>query len=250
MPLKAQVDKLDDVAEKYRPLYAEKDGKFVLDPDVAEDTSGIKGALDTERKAREAAERRLKAFDGIDPAKAKELEQAAAKAEEERQRAAGNFDALKAQMVEQHGKALDAERQKTTSREKYIHTLVAENVARAALQDVALSVDLVLPHVLGQVRVVEDESTGTWSAQIVDAKGNVRIKDGNGTPMAIADLVAEMRTDDRYKLAFKGSGASGSGAPADQSRGGGDVRTIRQGDSAAYQANIEDIAKGKVRVVA
>jgi len=77
MGLALVVDKLDAVAETARALYVEKDGKFHLDVDGLEDTSGLKTALQKERDAAKEAKRIAKEieqrFEGIDPAKVREM---------------------------------------------------------------------------------------------------------------------------------------------------------------------------------
>jgi hypothetical protein len=77
MALALSVAKLDDVAEAVRGLYVEKDGKFQLDVDGIEDTSGLKSALQAERKAvkdaKDAAKALEEKFAGLDPAKVREM---------------------------------------------------------------------------------------------------------------------------------------------------------------------------------
>lgn len=71
------VEKLDAVPEAQRSLYVEKDGKFHLDVDGLEDTTGLKTALQKERDAAKEAKRLAKEieerYSGIDPAKVREM---------------------------------------------------------------------------------------------------------------------------------------------------------------------------------
>ena len=60
MALKLTLDSLDGVDEAIKSLYVEQDGKFKLAVDGLEDTSGLKSALEKERKARRDAEQRAK----------------------------------------------------------------------------------------------------------------------------------------------------------------------------------------------
>lgn len=77
MGLALVVEKLDTVAEGQRALYVERDGKFHLDVDGMEDTSGLKTALTAERLAAKEAKRIAKEIEeryaGIDPAKVREM---------------------------------------------------------------------------------------------------------------------------------------------------------------------------------
>lgn len=78
--LKTKIAKLEDVEEKYRELYAKQDdGSYQLDADI-EDTSGLKSALEKERKDRQDLERKaadlerkMDAVKDIDPAEWKRL---------------------------------------------------------------------------------------------------------------------------------------------------------------------------------
>lgn len=78
MPLKAVVDKIDDVAEGLREYYTEgADGKFHLSAEGVEDVSGLKSALQKERRAREDAEKAAKEtskqWEGLDPTEVRDL---------------------------------------------------------------------------------------------------------------------------------------------------------------------------------
>lgn len=76
MALKAVLDTLDGVDEAHKALYVQADGKFRLDVEggfkTSEEISGLTSALGKERSSREAAERAAKAFEGLDPEKARE----------------------------------------------------------------------------------------------------------------------------------------------------------------------------------
>lgn len=77
MALALVVDSLDGIKEEQRSLYVEKDGKFRLDVDGIEDTSGLKSALQKERDAAKEAARKVKQieeqFAGLDPVKVREM---------------------------------------------------------------------------------------------------------------------------------------------------------------------------------
>ncbi len=64
---------LEKLPEGQRSLYVEKDGKYRLEVEGIEDTSGLKSSLEQERSARRAAEKKMKdfakQFEGIDPEK-------------------------------------------------------------------------------------------------------------------------------------------------------------------------------------
>lgn len=65
--------------------------------------------------------------------------------------------------------------------------------------------ELLLPHVIGRLRLDDDRVT------VVNEQGQTRVKD-KGAAFTLDDLVAEFRASDTFSVAFRASGASGSGA--------------------------------------
>lgn len=252
MTLAAILDSLDKVPEALKPFYVEQDGKFVLDVEVETHPGalGVKSALDKERAANKAKDKQLAAWTalGLTADQIAEMKKAADDAEAKKATAAGDFQKIQAQRDEAHKKELDTLTAKLGKRESFIEKVVKENVARQALAPVAHSVDLLLPHVLKSVKVIEDPETGEFSAVVVDAKGNPRMdpKDYNN-PMGIGTLVEEMSKSDAFAPAFKGTGSSGSGTPP----AGGPVKGVKvigEKDDDAFFANLGDIGAGKVMV--
>lgn len=225
MPLPAAVAKLDDIAEAHRPLYKQEGERFVLDVSGAEETfaSGLKRNRDETMDKLKELQRK---FDGVDPDKYRTLAEQATKAEEEKARAAGNWDSLRAQLVEQHTKATEKLTGEQSADRQFIRTLLADNAATKALGEAEGNVALLLPHVLKQIDVRRTDD-GSYSAVVVDAKGNPRIDGPKGEPMSIGALVAEFKANESYGAAFKGSGAAGSGASGSKppSSGAGAVRS-------------------------
>jgi len=81
MALAFMVEKIDDIPEIQRSLYTEVDGKYRLQVDGLEDTTGLKTALEKERQAvkdakaasKLALEEAMAPFAGIDPVKTRAL---------------------------------------------------------------------------------------------------------------------------------------------------------------------------------
>lgn len=148
----------------------------------------------------------------------------AAKAREEKARAEGNFETLKAQLIQQH----TTEREKLTGRTKKVEgklfDVLAKREAESAITAAGGNAKVLLPHLLPFIRVAEQDDD--FTAQVVDAKGNPRIADGQGTPMTIAQLVELFKADDAFAPAFAASGASGSGARNESSGRGGSVTVL------------------------
>ena len=65
LKLKLTADEWKGLNKKIKGLYAEKDGSYVLAVDGLEDTTGLKTALEKERKARSEYEKAVKKFEGL-----------------------------------------------------------------------------------------------------------------------------------------------------------------------------------------
>jgi hypothetical protein len=248
---------VDDAAlaalpEPIRPLYAPLDGqagKHALQIDGIDNHPAVQGLKANRDKAlgdftRTKAE--LEKFRNVDPEKYATLLAAAEQAEEEKQRAAGNFDALKAQLIEQHTKALTAAQGEGAKYQTALDKVLRSDALRAAfaLEDVRGNADLLMPHAITQTAVAE--VGGEFVVQVVDAKGNPRIKDASGSPMTLKDLLLEMRADARYAEGFKGTGMSGGDAPG--GAGGPPATGGLKGDALRNASTGEKVAALKALV--
>ena len=180
---------------------------------------------------------RLKAFEGLDPDKAKE---AIAKIEE-----LGTLDPKKDtdriveekvkaqldQVTERHTSELAARDKKIEGRDALLRRTLVKDAALAAIVAEKGDPELLLPHVLPSIQLDldEDEATGEIrpKVKVVDAAGNVRIGDSQGNPMKIEQLVGEMKRHDKFSRLFEGEGVPGTGdgsggrPPAGSGGGGG-----------------------------
>jgi DNA-directed RNA polymerase subunit F len=240
MALKAVVEKVDDLAESIRPLYQEKEGRFVLDVEpidgfALEDVAGLKSTLGKELTKRKQLEKDFAKFKDLDPDKARE---AIVKLEE-----LGNIDPLKeadkivdqrlkaatGQLVEKHTKELDQERARSTRLQKAFESTLIDQAATAALAEAKGSVELLLPHVQRHTRVRELDD-GRHVVEVIDKDGTVRIGNSKGDPMTITDLVQEMKKSEAFGRAFDGSGQSGSGMRPSGSNGAGNPAITKRSD--------------------
>lgn len=187
------------------------DGKLVAEGD--EETAALKAMLDEnvaglKNKNSEllADLAKLKPLKDIDVNEYKTLKEKAEQAEQDRLLKAGEFDNLKKQLLDAHGK----EKATLEAKIEALNKSVTENVLKAQITDAIAKADgstlLLSPHVASRTKLDEN-----YRPVVTDESGNVRVK-ADGTPMAIADLIAEMKTDvANYGGAFKASGANGSG---------------------------------------
>lgn len=217
MALKLAIEKLEDVEEAHRPLYAEKDGKFHLQVDGIEDTTGLRSALGKERHARAELEKKVKKWESIGKTD-EEIADLIARHEEHQQSEAerkGEWDKLKAQMNEKHLADIKKMEAKLGDKDQVIgklqssleRNLIDANATAAIAAEKGVP-RLLLPHVRDHVKVVEEN--GAYQIRVVDEKGEPRVN-GKGDPLSIAEMVAEMKSSDVFGRAFDGAGQSGGG---------------------------------------
>ena len=104
MALELILDSVDTLPEAVRGLYVESEGKFKLDVAGIPDTTGLKTALDAERKAAKAANAKAadyeKRFAGIDPEEVAALKAEREAMEEARLKSEGKLEEVTAKRLE------------------------------------------------------------------------------------------------------------------------------------------------------
>lgn len=230
--LKAEYTKLDK---------GDKAGSFIakiesVDGYSLEDVSGLKSSLSATRRERDEALSSVKGFEGLKPdevrsnlAKYEKLlnENPEGKAKEQ-------VEALKRQLVQKHESELKDVQTQLAQRDKEVHDLVVIAGATAALSKNGGSVDLLLPHVISQTKVVRGKD-GKPIARILDSSGNERVsmKQGSTDPMDLDEFVGTViKQDSRFAPAFKGSGAKGTGSSGTDSGAGNGSQPVQFGSYA------------------
>lgn len=213
MPLKLTVDTLDGIPDALKGEYTEKDGKFVLGVEGLEDTSGLKSALDKERKTRSELEKKVKKWEGLGKSddEIAELLAAAEKAEREKAEKDGDHTKILKQHQDKWAKekaGLEAELNaaKASERNAIIETSVLGSLNKAGATEEGIDL---LPDRLAS-RITFETQDGKRILKIMQADGETPMagagKDGLAT---IDDLVKEATT--KWPSLFKGSGTTGSG---------------------------------------
>lgn len=254
MPVKQVFDTKDDAPEWLRPLLLESEGKFVFEAETTVEVAGLKKALDAERKAKADFEKSLKGYEGIDPEEARRLKAEAEEVSAAKLRSKGDWETREKQLKDQLAADLakrqqqfDAELTKRAERESKLQSALdralIEANATAAIASKKGVPQLLLPHILRQVKVVEEN--GEFQPRVIGADGNPRIADVKGNPFTIANLVEEMYNDPVFGRAFEANGAAGSGAPNNTNSSGRGVTLTREQakDPATYRAAKEQAAK-------
>lgn len=248
MPIEQVFEKQEDIPEFLKSAVVEQDGKFVFKAELPGEVTGLKSALDKERKAREDYEKRLKTFEGIDPEEAKKQKETARKAEEDKAKQAGQWENWKAQMQTQFDSEKTALQKQIEALKSSLYQEMVGARATTAIAEAKGVPALLLPHI--GANVVEE-----------DGKPVVRIvKDGkvrygkSGEPMTIAERIAEMREDEIFGRAFEPVNQGGSGAQNGTKAGSAGNKTMTRAEfnalnAADPQAAMNFIRKDKGRVV-
>ncbi|MBF0374878.1 MAG: hypothetical protein HQL39_15840, partial [Alphaproteobacteria bacterium] len=167
----------------------------------------------------------------------------------------GQWDTLKAQLLSRHQAEIQGRDAQIAGLRAQLGACLIDAAATAEIVAAKGVPELLMPHVRMRCEVVEEN--GRQVVRVLDEAGAVRL-DGKGRPLAIKDLVAEMRADPVFARAFDGVGTSGGGmSPA--GLGGGsagpaaftlsrdqakDPRAYRAARAAAEKAGLLPIIAG------
>lgn len=218
------VDSLDKVPQDFRGLYVEKEGKFSLDaedPKVGAAVSAVTRLNEALKAARAEAKAKGKQAVDLSPlkdwgespeeaasairAKIEELEAAAAGSKE----AKLNLDKVKEELSKAHAKELSARDQKLSGYKAQLDKVLVENEAKSAIASMRGDVELLMPHLVNQVRPIEED--GEYRVYVVDKAGDKRYSGVTGQPMTIAELVSEFKASEKFGKLFESEAPSGGG---------------------------------------
>lgn len=169
--------------------------------------------------------------------------------EKEELEAKGQYEALTKQMGEKHASEKRQLEEKLTATVQRVQNKEKRIAATDAIRELEGEVDLILPHVLGQLGVEEDGDDYVVFA--IDKKGNA-IVDSNGNKLTAKALVESMKKDPKFAAAFKAPNVGGSGARggSGQTAGKDVVLTNAEAkDVSTYRRAREQAAKNGGQVV-
>jgi hypothetical protein len=259
MPLKATYAKLDEIPEALRSLYAEKDGKYVLDIEAAEvetlaagRIAGLKKNAETLLAEKRAAADELAKFKaaGLTADDIAKLKEEREKAEQQKALDEGRYNDLLRQQTDKQAQELARRDERERFLTGQLEAKYLEADAIAAISAAQGVPEILLPHVRARLKMVEegDGEAKRFVVRVVDDKGNPRLKDSVGNFMSVLELVEEFKANATFGVAFKATNAGGSGGGV-HTAGGGGAKTVRAGDTEAIAAHLEAIAKGEITVV-
>lgn len=233
-------------------LYAEKDGKFVLDVEGEEDVGGLKSALQKERDAAKLAAKELKEFkalwEGLDPAEIRKLVDKLGGDEEAQLIKAGKIDEVVAKRMDKanqaHAKALKDMQAKIDASDakagKYAGR-VLDDAVRAASTKAGL-----------HANAVDDALFRARTMFTLDEEGNaVQLKDGavvmgkdSKTPYSPAEWLEGMRETAPHWFPAGNTGGGASGG-----KGGAQGKTMKRSDWEAMTNPVEKAAAARSKDV-
>lgn len=206
---KAFVRSLDEVPEDVREYYVPtEDGRFRLNAEGVEDVTGLRSALQAERRERENREKQLAKVKDVDPEKYKELLAEHERREEEAAQRKGEYDKLLAQVNDKHKKVVDDLGAQVERLKGELARTLIEAKAHAAITEEKGVPLLLMPHIRSRTRMVERD--GKFDIEVLLPDGTPMVTDKG--PATIAELVKSFKEDNNFARAFDGVGAGGSGA--------------------------------------
>lgn len=255
MALQLVVDSLDGIPDAIKSEYAEKDGKFHLNVDGIEDTSGLKSALEKERKANKELDKKVKRWEALGKSDEEISQLLAAHEEAERKNAEASGDHTK--ILKQHQdkwakEKTDLEGELNAARASERGAIIENRVLTALTKANATEEGMDL---------LPDRLSNRIKFETVDGKRVVKIMQADGeTPMAGTGKDGEATFDDLAKEAvtkwpslFKGSGNSGSGKKPGEGGGGGNGggKTITRAEfnKLTPAEQMKTATEGKVQII-
>lgn len=190
--------------EAVQVLYAEKNGKYHLDADDAEELANALARTKDEARQLKA---KLDAAGDVDAEEYRRLKDESIKAQRQRDLDEKNFEkVLGEERAKLEGEVKKRDDLNAKLRGQLEEALVDGELTRAISGFPGASHALLIP--AAKQRVKLKEVGGKIRAVILDDKGEPRLKDGAKTPedvMGPAELIAEMRNSAEFAGAFPGS---------------------------------------------
>lgn len=238
MALKAFYATQDEIPEALREHYVERDGKYVLDAEGVEDTTGLKRALERERKAAQDLAAKYK---GIDPEKYKAAVEKLEALEDKQLIDEGKVEELLKVRTERMRQDYDQRLATVTQEHQSMTTKLSELLIDNGIKDAAIK------HKVRQTAVTDALLRGRQVFKLVDGKAVPHRPDGSvwygkdgTTPLSAEEWVGGILAQDAPHMfeESKGGGTppgGGGGTPA--AVGGKMVITAEQAsDFGAYKA--------------
>lgn len=210
------------VVQDGKPVYVKSDGTEVaIDINQTNGTiSRLNREAQTHREAKEAAEAKARAFEGIDPTKAREAFDTLSKIDQKKLIDAGQVDVVKGEITKQYEEKLTASKKETDDIRNQYHSTMRSNAfsrSKFVTDKIDVPVDMVEAVFGGNFKVESDgQVRGYMNGQPVyspDRPGEIASFDE-----ALSVMVNGYANRDAI---LKGSGQSGSGSKGGAGGAGG-----------------------------
>jgi hypothetical protein len=219
MALKTRISEADfeKLNEALKTEYIKDGDGYKLDADY-EDVTGLKAKRDELLAEQKRLKDAMKAFEGLDPAAAREAVEKAAKAEEEGLAARGEFETLKKKLEERHAKELE---QATAERDRLLGNLKRERLQNYLVEKGVLAdrAAYALVDINDQIELASD-----------DSGFSLKLKGGIGDAKELDGVVESLKA--KSPFLFSANSASGSGASGSEHSGSGPANTGNQSTTA------------------
>jgi hypothetical protein len=220
--LKAKSDLTDEEKARLAELEAKANDGETFSKEYVENLRKENAKYRT--RAKEAAEK-LRTYDGVDPAKFKELQQAAEQAEKDKLTKAGEWDKLREKLVADHNAEIAKKDDVIKTQQGMIDRLesdIGRTIRSHKVATEATVAEAINPSVVEMIvetkTKIETNEDGARKIVVLDAEGNPDIDIKTGKPKTVAQLLADMKSSKEYAHLFKG-GAAGAGSGTENFNG-------------------------------
>lgn len=120
-----------------------------------------------------------------------------------------NLDKVKQELAAAHAKDLSVKDKRIEALKGQLDKLMIENVAKSTISELKGDTDLLMPHLVGHIKSVEED--GEFKVFVVDKDGERRYSGSTGQPMTIKELVSEFKASEKFSKLFSSEAPSGGG---------------------------------------
>ncbi len=259
-----EYDDQESIPEGLSEHYVESNGKWILDlegqhPAARAKINEFRDNNVKLLKQLEEMNGQLSGLKDVDPKKYREMQEKLRELEDKQLIDAGNLDEVlntrtermrsdfESQTKALAERAAKAEKDRDSTRERLTQVLI-DNEVTTAVTTVGTVRRGAMEDILARAR-------RSWSLdddgkpRALNPDGSTRYGKDGQSPMSMSEYAEELSQSAPWL--FEGS-SGGGGSGSDESnrrRGRGDGKTVNVSDKKAFNANLEEIAKGKVRVI-
>lgn len=221
--LKAFVDKLEDVEQKWQELYVEEKvgdkTRYRLDAEGVEDVTGLRNTVTALRTENNGLKKKTEPLKEIGEEEDVDEIIAAGRASLEAKRtgkALPEVEQATQALTKKHEKIVAGLKAESEGLMEALRESAIEGGAKVAIKDADGNEKLLLPHVKGMldlVRIVEGDKI-RYETRVFEGTGSSRTErtDSAGKPLGIDAAVAELRSNDDFADAFVSRITPGTGA--------------------------------------